>query len=865
MSKGIRGRNQASKRGVVQLVWRWLRKYVLNRWFVVIPFLLTIVTGVLGYELARSQSHFWDSLYRTIQLFGLNFAPLEETARAPGIGGYSHNWLIEFSRYLGAFTLAFGVIALFYTRLRDALKLLIQSNFQYRKRVVLLGFGSVNTALARELSHHSLPITVVSNQFTDADRAMAREHGILLLAGDLMDVGTLKHARIGKAAHIVVAVGNDVTNVEIGTAAAGFAEAFQQHRANIENQNATGKIAARPYGAGRSGKPVVKVHLSSTRTLADLTEARDIAYAKGAAASFFSIKTDSARKLVREAEFTRIARDKGQDRVHIVMCGVGDQGEALLVEILLNSFAVSVHDGKPDVLKPPLLTLIDVEGQEKLKARLKAHRPRLFDDSIAKEARPEIRFLDGDAMSICFDANEQLDKVEDECPVTAWIFACGHDSVNLAAAMRLEMAMHQLKRDPAPIYTRLWGADIATGDVSSEIALEERNPLLFTRPFGAVSQVMPEAGIVTSLLNDKDYGAEDIGLETEDVLAVLLHADYWETAKQIDANSVVEIASAGAPIQAKTINLSDAAERFTRAWHALPENVKEANFRAIRHLPVKLEGLGLDWQRGRLFPSIDKGLSEDLVGFLGNVEMIKNKPVYTSNFDPAIAKACELSEQMTKSAEKKPIRDLINAIAMIEHSRWMIDRALEGWRQAPDNIRDNRRRLHSKMRDFGGIGQDRELDLNGLRKILRYLGEPERASENRPIARLKCVAQIAVADGVMKDPTPKPEALKNATELKIAVGGSGGLGEHVSPETRDLLIRILRDWLASSSFRLHFLLDIPIDPGQKRSLSATEKKIDGKDYLHWSGVLSNMIDIVDEYDPSIEVRVTRRYRREVGS
>lgn len=857
MNRGKPRTKGARMLGFLASVLHLFRDHVFTRWFVLILFVFTIVTGVTGYECARRESDFWDSLYRTIQLFGLNFSPLEEAARGPGIGGNAHCWLIEISRYLGALTLGFGVVALFYTRLRDVWKLLIQSQIQNRKRVVLLGFGSVNTALARVLTDHNVPITVISKQFTEADRAMARQHDIVLITGDLMDVGTLKQAKIGKAAHIVVAAGDDVTNVEIGTAAAGFAEVFQRQKDNIENQNAKGEIAARPYGANKFGMPVVKVHLSSTRTLADLTEARDIAYAKGGAASFFSIKSDSARKLVREAEFTRVARDKGQERVHIVMCGMGDQGEALLVEILLNSFALHVKNGVADVLKPPRLTLMDVDGEAKLRARLKAHRPRLFDGSIPAEACPEFMFLDADAMSLCFDSDQRLNAIEDACPVTAWIFACGRDNVNLAAAMRLEIAMHQLKRDPAPIYARLWSADIAVGNMSAEIALEERNPLLFTRPFGAVSQVMPESTIVRHVLHDEEHGSTDTGLETEDALAILLHADYWETAKKIDEDAVARIVDAGALDPSKTANLGDAASRFTRAWHALPENVKEANFRAVRHMPIKFAGLGLDWRRGRLFPKIETELGEKLVGFIGSVEKGSepNTYIYSSILDPIISSACGQSGE-------DAVHKFVNAIAKAEHSRWMIDRALEGWRQAPDKNRDNRRRLHSKMIEFGDIGQDRELDLNGLRKAIRFLGQPEQTKVNRPIAMLRKIAVITVTNGEINDQVPKQDALREATELQIVVGGSGATGEHLRFDATARVLECVKEWLSPSSIRLHFLLDVPIDP---RTLTDEESEKYGENFLHWANVVSELTDISRKRVPDIEIRVTRRYRRVANS
>lgn len=834
--------------GTGRTIRRWLRVHVLRPRSVGVLFILTLVLGTAGFQSARLKSDIVDSVYRSVQLFGLGYNGLDAAELDPhsSAAGDGENWLIETARFSGALVLGSGVIALLASLLRDFGRLQWQTGRSGRsRRVVLLGFGAVNTALARELARHGTPLTVVSAAFSEADRQMAREYGLLLVTGDLTDTATLRRARIGLARRIVVAAGDDVLNVEIGTVAAGFAETAQAAMSSIRNQDRrTGRPAGqRRYGCDENDDPVVLVHLSRTRTLADLTEARDIAYASGAAAGFFSVKNEAARKLVREARLTRLACEKGQDRVHVVMAGMGDQGEALLTEIYLNAFGAAVVDGKRDVLKPPRFTIIDTDASTSVHDRLKAHRPRLFDDTIPAEARPEFEFINADAMEICFDTNDRLNAIEDHCPVTAWVFVCGRDNVNLAAGFRLEMAMHQRNRDPAPVFIRLWNADIATDDSEADIAIEKRNPLLATQVFGSMSTVMPQSSFLANVSCDARQRAA--GRDDQERLAMLLHNYYVGDIQALAALGVGSAPDAAA--------LSAATDRYMADWRALPTNVRETNRRVIRHAASKLRDIGFDWPHAAdaLLPEIERQTAEWMRAMIAVREAPGALPDLGQN-GAAWLTAIGIAGDPQDDATRREAARQIEALAKSEHGRWMADRALDGWQYGEE--RDNRRRLHTTMIDYAKLGHEAQLDLTAVRMLLDCLSS-DADGGGRPRARLRRIVETGL-EAVFAGNAPAGEALAEATELRIVIGETVGFDGTVQTESADRLKRLVADWLdkAALACQLHFVLEMPVEPGHRTSPAASGR-------VHLGAVLGDIAGTDAITQGGVAVDITRAYRR----
>ncbi|MGX6647858.1 RyR domain-containing protein [Maricaulaceae bacterium MS644] len=100
-----------------------------------------------------------------------------------------------------------------------------------------------------------------------------------------------------------------------------------------------------------------------------------------------------------------------------------------------------------------------------------------------------------------------------------------------------------------------------------------------------------------------------------------------------------------------------------RPWAELKERFRNSNRRAVAHAPAKLASLGFDIEpltRGDLSPSRR----------------------------PTIAKGVAVFRTASE----------LMAVARLEHSRWMADRLLDGWRYGPE--RDNDRRLHPNLVPF---------------------------------------------------------------------------------------------------------------------------------------------------------------------
>jgi hypothetical protein len=106
-----------------------------------------------------------------------------------------------------------------------------------------------------------------------------------------------------------------------------------------------------------------------------------------------------------------------------------------------------------------------------------------------------------------------------------------------------------------------------------------------------------------------------------------------------------------------------------KPWRELKEEFRISNRRAVAHIPAKLFEAGFD-----------------LRGWMG-----KND-IWTQL--PALAEGEHLFETPAQR----------EALAVLEHDRWMADRRLSGWRYDPD--RDDARRLHPYLVAFAALSED---------------------------------------------------------------------------------------------------------------------------------------------------------------
>lgn len=504
-------------------------------------FFIILAVGTWGFQEARPTSDFWDSLYRALQLFALNFE-VEPTWDGD-------LWSLYIVRFLAPIFSILWLVSLASARLSTWLHTQVQS--WRNDRIIFLGYGQVNKALIVGLCEKNRgdhtktrAITIVDSRFDEADRKYARSVGALLIEADLTDAKAIERLKPGNAERVYVACGSDAVNLEIGTL---MAQAIDKARRKSEGNS---KEANRRYGCRRgSCDETVKVHIASPKLMSDLTRSRDTEHPFGPGLQFFSFKDAIAATLIARARLPERAKDLGRCKPHVVILGAGELAQAI-VEHCLNSAVSSMG--------VPRITLFDLDASA-AERRFKAHYPRLFDDSLPRSARSEltIEFHSVDIGELCFESDPRLTAMDNsEATPTCWIFACRDEEKNLEAALRLDRAMQSLRRSPAPIFARAWDAELETSS----------RTLGYTQTFGQHSDEQ-----VTKRLTSDWLG--------------------WFARAVHDAYGFDKRFSA-------TIAASDDSDAYLAHWANLPKEIQEVNYRVALHLPQRLHDFGYDW-RGR--------------------------------------------------------------------------------------------------------------------------------------------------------------------------------------------------------------------------------------------------------------------------
>lgn len=716
--------------GANRLLWR----HCLRHWLFLL-FLSSLAFGFFGFLRANAAvcNHgldaWLDSAYRTLQMFGLNF----DLPQGPGGEVAPINGFIHVSRILAAIVAFGAVLSVFFQSFFDWIALRFQSFLVPHRRYLLLGFGEINRAFASELRARRswVWITAVDRNVDAVDRRIARDLGIRLIEADLSDPQTLRRIFPDRAARVIVAAGEDQQTVEIAASIAPIVEAGLHRRGGMApwwviqtvRRGITRGVAAlarsveadpprRPFGEDLDGRHLLTAHVGDLRLMADLIEAQDLSYRHVSGFRPFNVKLEAARALVRQARFIQKARDAGQRRVHLVLLGMGAQGEALLTEALMSSTAAD--------LAPPKITVLDLDHQA-VEERLRAHYPRLMDNTLSgidSKARCEgwepVTVRPFNVAQTDFTRCAILDELDDSAdPPTAWIFACGGDRVNQSAAIRLELAMRQRCRKPAPIHVRLWGAGLRPG------SSERPNPFGLIRTFGDIERTIAAALI----------------LEPEvETWARRIHEAY---------QTWTQPAAATTPVQP---NISP----FRDRWLALSEMNREANRRVARNLPLKLAELGLDWRT-------------HFSGRADQTDLVPSVPVIGPVKDAldGIARLRRSQEPFVPEADVAD--DPLARFAVVEHMLWMIERVRNGWVPGP---RDNLRRRHDKIAPMHRLdGQTQGYDLSALGMVIEKQGAPEEAAQ----AKLRHVVSLNLSDA-----TPLPAGMDRATVLKLIYRAGGG-------------------------------------------------------------------------------------------
>lgn len=448
-------------------------------------------------------------------------------------------------------------------------------------------------------------------------------------------------------------------------------------------------------------KPL-RVFTSNPMVANALPSAAKAGFATGRGFELFNLRAEAVRRLVLRAGWDELALLLGQERVHLVIAGCGWQGEALLEETLLLCNRAG--------LRAPLVTVIDRDA-EAVRARLHRRSPALIAGEIGVTDFLAPRFRTADLETIDwagFDLREEGCE-QPPVPVTAWAICTGSDDLNLRAGLELHLAMQTRRLDGAPIHFRLCsGHGTATHTLGTD-------GITLSRSFGSIEDGLDQT---PALECDPDAGS------------VLLHKAYLEA----EALSL----AIGSEDQAKPVSDKDARDH----WQNLLPSKQASNRRAYRHAPMKLADLGFDW-RGRDTGCLPVVGEDDRTPFHKAQEALHDGKF--ASVPPDASDECAW---------------LFNAM-QVEHDRWSIDRALDGWK--PAEIRDESRLEHPCMASWEHLdAETRAYDAVLLRALIDRI-----APAGSPTAHPVQVICVDVPDDKSFRSSQPADKWMEATELRI--------------------------------------------------------------------------------------------------
>jgi hypothetical protein len=572
-----------------------------------------------------------ESMYRALQLFGLNYQAPDDK---------DPNALIEIARFLAPFVLIAALIKLLAAGFGEMVRLAAHTRTTRAQRDAVLGFGPVGREVGRRLLQRGRRVTWIAfvegaDEALRAARDDAEAMGGFLLIGDPSAPASFARARLERCKRVFVALENDLACLDAAEALRGWL---------ADDAPSPGprwlKLRGQHMASSDAGGVAIRVFTDSPATHAELEHAAAHGFVSGRGSSSFNLRAEAARRLVVRARFDRTAMLLGQERVHLVIAGCGWQGEALLDEALM----LCVRAG----LKPPLVTVLDKEA-DAVRARIARRSPALFQNDLVPGWEPPRSML-CDLETVDFAALDLSPGLSRSVPVTAWAICSGDDDLNLRTSLALQTAMQRRQIAGAAIFARVWAGHAGDTHRLGEDSLTQTNV------FGGLSDALDQ-----SLAIDPD----------PDAISKELHTSYLGA-------EALAAGVQGAPItepEERRRREADAVERAVADWKNLSPSKKTSNRRAHRHGAVKLEELGYDWHAG---------LEERLPVF---------NPDQTSPWDDAEAALAAEGNDFLRAEDSVQARFL--AAMKSEHDRWIIDRAIDGWRHG--TRRDEGRRIHPDM------------------------------------------------------------------------------------------------------------------------------------------------------------------------
>jgi len=561
----------------------------------------------------------WDAFYSAVQVFGLNYDKGE-------FAKDEIDWTLQVARFLAPGVLIAAVVKLLADGFWSWLRRVWHTRSTNHPRDVVIGFGPLGREIGRRLLEQGRAVTWIDHVAGDDEalrdaREAAERFGGVLVTGDPSDERQLRAAALNRAQRAFVALGDDLASFDA-------AEAIRAH-------------ATRPID--------IRIFTESPVIAGSLPMAAQFGFVTGRGVELFNIRAEAVRRLVKTVQWDRLAGIVGQDRVHLVIAGLGWQGEALMEETLLLCNRVG--------LKPPLVTVIDRDARS-ARARVLRRSPALLSPDLNVPNWLPPRFVESDLETVDFaglDLRETCD--QQAVAVTAWAICTGNDDLNLRASLQLQTAIQTRRLEGAPIHIRIWA-----GHASDSHSLGT-DGLTMSVAFGGLSAGLDHT---SALMSDPDQSSKT------------LHDAYLEAKRASPGLKQDQVTVPEKPVSR---------ERQKERWEDLSPSMKNSNRRANRHAAMKLADLGYDWKRwesGQL-----PVLSDDQKKGWHRAQAALAEVGFNT---PALS--------MPDGVEEKIAARFLK-VMKVEHDRWTMDRAIDGWRWAKK--RDDSRLLHPSMTDWSKL------------------------------------------------------------------------------------------------------------------------------------------------------------------
>jgi len=412
------------------------------RWGVVILLTLIWIGGGLYYWLTHGQD-VAQAIYLTLSAVGMWDAYFDVDPDTPGV---QLDPMLQLVRFAAIAAPAVGLLFAFSGQLGRSLARIF--NLGAARHVVIAGDSPAALSLALDCRNSKDSVILIAQGLPEETALGLRRSGVIVLEGDATHIDTLRTARAHHAAHVVAFEPDDTANLQIEAA------------------------VRRLVGAARR-KPPIGVHVA-TRSPMLLKEAREMRSAemrkkKPSAPPIdpkpFSLEEMAARALVQQESQTllSLAKQLGQDRVHIVLFGFDAGAEAVAERVLMSLWSAHFEAPRLTVLAP------DPQAAE---AAFRARHREAFAHPQVWAADAAFLPFDWDAASI---GPELLDVVEQQRgKPTAIIVSTGADPGNIHLAIALKRVCNHGLRWPVPIFMREtsqseFSQQYARGDETEEL------------------------------------------------------------------------------------------------------------------------------------------------------------------------------------------------------------------------------------------------------------------------------------------------------------------------------------------------------------------------------------------------------------